>query len=66
MQPKMQLINMPMRPEDDKIVPGDLECYCYMVSYIQSVECKTFRSISDICDDSDSDSEGESESGVLG
>ena len=62
MLPRMLLINSPMGPEDEMIVPGDLECSCNMVSFIWSVERKTSRSICDIC----GDSESESESGGLG
>ena len=45
---KMVLINIPMGPEDDMIVPRDLECSCNMVSFIWYVERKTSRSICDI------------------
>ena len=52
-----------MGPRDDIIVPGDLECFCNMVSSIWSVERKTYRSMCDIWGDSDSGSESDSESG---
>jgi len=55
------MINSPMGPGDEIIVPGDLECSCNMVSSIWSVERKTYRSMCDIWGDSDSDSESESE-----
>ena len=37
----MLLINSPMGPGDEMIVPRDLECSCSMVSFIWSVERKT-------------------------
>ena len=55
------MINSPMGPGDEIIVPGDLECSCNMVSSIWSVERKTYRSMCDIWGDSDSDSESEEE-----
>ena len=41
MLPRMLLINSPMGPGDEMIVPGDLEDSCNMVSSIWSVERKT-------------------------
>ena len=41
------MINSPMGPRDEIIVPGDLECSCNMVSSIQSVERKTYISVGD-------------------
>ena len=38
------MINSPMGPGDEIIVPGDLECSCNMVSSIWSFEGKTYRS----------------------
>ena len=60
------MINSPMGPGDEIIVPGDLECSCNMVSSIWSVERKIYRSMCDIWGDSDSDSESDSESEGLG
>ena len=40
MLPRMLLINIPMGPGDEMIVPGDLECSCNMVSSIWSVKKK--------------------------
>ena len=45
---RMLLINIPMVPEDERIVPGDLECSCNMVSFIWYIERKTSRYICDI------------------
>ena len=42
------MINSPMGPGDEIIVPGDLECSCNMVSSIWSIERKTYRSMCDI------------------
>ena len=41
------MINSPMGPGDEIIVPGDLECSCNMVSSIWSVEGKTCKPICD-------------------
>ena len=45
---RMTLINCPMGPGDEMIVPGNLEGACNMVSSIGAVEGKTCRSMCDI------------------
>ena len=46
-----------MGPEDEMLVPGDLDCYCNMVSFIWYVERKTSRFMCYIWGDSESESE---------
>ena len=41
MLPRMLIINSPMRPEDEMIVPGTSEDSCNMVSSIWTIEGKT-------------------------
>ena len=41
------MINSPLGPGDEMIVPGDIEGSSNMVSYIWSVEGKTYRSLCD-------------------
>ena len=48
MLPRMLLINSPMGPEDEMIVPGEVECSCIMGSFIWYVERMTYISICDI------------------
>ena len=45
MLPRMLLINRPMGPEDEMIIPGDWECSYNMFSLIWYVEMKISRSI---------------------
>ena len=52
----MTLINCPIGPGDEMIVPGNLEGACNMVSSIGAVEGKTCRSMCDIWSDSDCES----------
>ena len=56
------MINNPMGPSDEIIVPGDLGDSCNIVSYIGSFEGNTYRSICDLWGDSDSGNENDSES----